>query len=168
MNGAASNPDCHVFAFAGAQLKKGLEIAKKLQAENFGETNFYFTGLNKIWLLFYPERKDPSEAPELFLNPITVHNEPQCNKRITCVSHVLSSHGVMMLWFVVIIDICVNRAFSCPRSVLGRPWRLRLCSQHRRQGWTPAHGQLFQNGRGYEGASDSFELPMHFLSRKMN
>ncbi|XP_060717518.1 E3 ubiquitin-protein ligase RNF144B isoform X2 [Tachysurus vachellii] len=35
MNGAASNPDCHVFAFAGAQLKKGLEIAKKLQAENF-------------------------------------------------------------------------------------------------------------------------------------
>lgn len=35
MNGAASNPDCHVFAFAGAQVKKGLEIAKKLQAENF-------------------------------------------------------------------------------------------------------------------------------------
>lgn len=41
MNGAASNPDCHVFAFAGAQVKKGLEIAKKLQAENFGETDFH-------------------------------------------------------------------------------------------------------------------------------
>lgn len=41
MNGAASNPDCHVFAFAGAQVKKGLEIAKKLQAENFGEPRFH-------------------------------------------------------------------------------------------------------------------------------
>lgn len=36
MNGAATNPDCHVLAFAGAQVKKGLEIAKKLGAENFG------------------------------------------------------------------------------------------------------------------------------------
>lgn len=42
MNGAASNPDCHVFAFAGAQVKKGLEIAKKLQAENFGKISFHF------------------------------------------------------------------------------------------------------------------------------
>lgn len=49
MNGAASNPDCHVFAFAGAQVKKGLEIAKKLQAENFGETHFHF--INKILVI---------------------------------------------------------------------------------------------------------------------
>ncbi|XP_069051002.1 uncharacterized protein [Lepisosteus oculatus] len=35
MNGAATNPDAHVVAYAGAQLKKGLEIAKKLGAENF-------------------------------------------------------------------------------------------------------------------------------------
>nr|XP_020467250.1 xylose isomerase-like isoform X2 [Monopterus albus] len=35
MNGAASNPDCHVLAYAGAQVKKGLDIAKKLGAENF-------------------------------------------------------------------------------------------------------------------------------------
>ncbi|CAD5126171.1 DgyrCDS14337 [Dimorphilus gyrociliatus] len=34
-NGAASNPDAHVVAYAGAQVKKGLEIAKKLGAENF-------------------------------------------------------------------------------------------------------------------------------------
>ena len=36
MNGAASNPDVHILAMAGAQVKKGLEIAKKLGAENFG------------------------------------------------------------------------------------------------------------------------------------
>lgn len=36
MNGAATNPDCHVLAYAGAQVKKGLDIAKKLGAENFG------------------------------------------------------------------------------------------------------------------------------------
>ena len=36
MNGAASNPDAHAFAHAAAQVKKGLEIAKKLGAENFG------------------------------------------------------------------------------------------------------------------------------------
>ncbi|XP_041842865.1 xylose isomerase-like isoform X2 [Melanotaenia boesemani] len=35
MNGAATNPDCHVLAYAGAQVKKGLDIAKKLGAENF-------------------------------------------------------------------------------------------------------------------------------------
>ncbi|KAJ7985597.1 hypothetical protein DPEC_G00353720 [Dallia pectoralis] len=35
MNGAATNPDSHVFAYAGAQLKKGLDVAKKLGAENF-------------------------------------------------------------------------------------------------------------------------------------
>lgn len=38
MNGAATNPDCHVLAYAGAQVKKGLDIAKKLGAENFGMT----------------------------------------------------------------------------------------------------------------------------------
>lgn len=37
MNGAATNPDCHVLAFAGAQVKKGLDVAKKLGAENFGK-----------------------------------------------------------------------------------------------------------------------------------
>lgn len=36
MNGAATNPDCHVLAYAGAQVKKGLDIAKKMGAENFG------------------------------------------------------------------------------------------------------------------------------------
>jgi len=35
MNGAATNPDAHVVAYAAAQVKKGLEIAKKLGAENF-------------------------------------------------------------------------------------------------------------------------------------
>lgn len=39
MNGAASNPDAHAFAHAAAQVKKGLEIAKKLGAENFGMNN---------------------------------------------------------------------------------------------------------------------------------
>jgi len=34
-NGAASNPDLHVFAYAAAQVKKGLDIGKKLGAENF-------------------------------------------------------------------------------------------------------------------------------------
>lgn len=36
MNGASTNPDAHVVAYAGAQLKKGLEIAKKLGADNYG------------------------------------------------------------------------------------------------------------------------------------
>jgi len=34
-NGAGTNPDAHVVAFAGAQLKKNLDVAKKLGAENF-------------------------------------------------------------------------------------------------------------------------------------
>lgn len=42
MNGAATNPDCHVLAYAGAQVKKGLDIAKKLGAENFGTINIVF------------------------------------------------------------------------------------------------------------------------------
>ncbi|XP_076051335.1 xylose isomerase-like [Oratosquilla oratoria] len=35
MNGAGANPDAHVFAYACAQVKQGLEMAKKLNAENF-------------------------------------------------------------------------------------------------------------------------------------
>lgn len=35
MNGAFTNPDAHVVAYAAAQVKKGLEIGKKLGAENF-------------------------------------------------------------------------------------------------------------------------------------
>ena len=42
MNGAASNPDAHTFAYAAAQVKKGLETAKKLGAENFGKSFFFF------------------------------------------------------------------------------------------------------------------------------
>ncbi|KAB7505110.1 Xylose isomerase, partial [Armadillidium nasatum] len=34
-NGAATNPDAHVFAYACAQLKNALEMAKRLGAENF-------------------------------------------------------------------------------------------------------------------------------------
>ena len=36
MNGAATNPDAHVVAYAAAAVKKGLEVAKKLGAENYG------------------------------------------------------------------------------------------------------------------------------------
>ncbi|XP_060074405.1 uncharacterized protein LOC132554121 [Ylistrum balloti] len=49
MNGAASNPDSHVVAFAAAQVKKGMEIAVKLGAENFvfwGGREGYHTILN--------------------------------------------------------------------------------------------------------------------------
>ena len=42
-NGASTSPDAHVFAMAGAQVKKGLEIAKKLGAEGFGKLKFYNT-----------------------------------------------------------------------------------------------------------------------------
>lgn len=34
-NGAATNPDAHVVAYAAAQVKKGLEIGHKLGAQNF-------------------------------------------------------------------------------------------------------------------------------------
>lgn len=34
--GAITNPDAHIFAMAAAQVKKGLEVAKKLGAEGFG------------------------------------------------------------------------------------------------------------------------------------
>lgn len=63
MNGAATNPDAHVVAFAAAQVKKGLDIAKKLGAENFGQWEYLFvvilcpdhlgqkTTVNKEWLL---------------------------------------------------------------------------------------------------------------------
>ena len=35
MHGGASNPDVHVFAYAGAQVKKMLEVTKDLGGENF-------------------------------------------------------------------------------------------------------------------------------------
>ena len=35
MNGASTNPDAHAFAHAAAQVKKGLDVALKLSAENF-------------------------------------------------------------------------------------------------------------------------------------
>jgi xylose isomerase len=48
-NGASTNPDAHVFAMAAAQVKKGLEIAKKLGGEGFvfwGGREGYQTLLN--------------------------------------------------------------------------------------------------------------------------
>jgi len=35
MNGAGSNPDAHVFAYACAQVKRAMDAAKRLEAENF-------------------------------------------------------------------------------------------------------------------------------------
>jgi len=35
MNGASTNPDAHVVAYAAAQVKKGLDVALKLGAENY-------------------------------------------------------------------------------------------------------------------------------------
>jgi xylose isomerase len=35
MNGAATNPDVHSFAYAGAQVKKMIEVTHKLGGENF-------------------------------------------------------------------------------------------------------------------------------------
>lgn len=35
MNGAGTNPDVDVFAYAGAQVKKSLDVAVKLKGENF-------------------------------------------------------------------------------------------------------------------------------------
>lgn len=49
MNGAGSNPDAHIFAMAAAQVKKGLEVAKKMGAGNFvfwGGREGYHTILN--------------------------------------------------------------------------------------------------------------------------
>ena len=42
MNGAATNPDAHVVAHAAAQVKKGLDIALKLGASNYGEFRFLY------------------------------------------------------------------------------------------------------------------------------
>lgn len=39
MNGALTNPDAHVVAYAAAQVKKGLEVGKKLGAGNFGKAD---------------------------------------------------------------------------------------------------------------------------------
>ena len=36
MSGAATNPDARIFAYAAAQLKKGMDVAKKLGAVNYG------------------------------------------------------------------------------------------------------------------------------------
>merc|ERR1719320_582228 len=35
MNGAATNPDAHVFAYACMQVKRAMDMAKRLQAEHF-------------------------------------------------------------------------------------------------------------------------------------
>ncbi|WAR31934.1 XYLA-like protein [Mya arenaria] len=49
MNGAASNPDAHIFAYAAAQVKKCMEVAMRLGAQNFvfwGGREGYHTLLN--------------------------------------------------------------------------------------------------------------------------
>lgn len=49
MNGAGSNPDANIFAYAAAQVKKCMEVSKKLGAENFvfwGGREGYHTLLN--------------------------------------------------------------------------------------------------------------------------
>jgi xylose isomerase len=49
MNGAATNPDAHVFAYAAAQVKKALEATKELGGENYvfwGGREGYDTLLN--------------------------------------------------------------------------------------------------------------------------
>lgn len=53
MNGAATNPDCHVLAFAGAQVKKGLDVALKLGAENFGEALPSQKNKEKVSMFFF-------------------------------------------------------------------------------------------------------------------
>jgi xylose isomerase len=35
MNGAATNPDAHVFAYAAAQVKKAIEVTHQLGGENY-------------------------------------------------------------------------------------------------------------------------------------
>ena len=48
--GASTNPDAHIFAMAAAQVKKGLEIAKKLGAEGFGKQHHScFISLGQAW-----------------------------------------------------------------------------------------------------------------------
>ena len=51
MNGAGTNPDPHVVAYAGAQVKKMLEITKKLGGVNFGETIIFVLDdvFNRVW-----------------------------------------------------------------------------------------------------------------------
>jgi xylose isomerase len=49
MNGAATNPDAHVFAYAAAQVKKALEVTRQLGGENYvfwGGREGYETLLN--------------------------------------------------------------------------------------------------------------------------
>ncbi len=47
--GAITSPDAHVFAMAGAQVKKGLEMAKKLGAEGFGKECFIYGQCIELW-----------------------------------------------------------------------------------------------------------------------
>ena len=35
MNGAATNPDAHVFAYAAAQVKKAMEVTHRLGGANY-------------------------------------------------------------------------------------------------------------------------------------
>ncbi|MBD3420666.1 MAG: xylose isomerase [Chitinivibrionales bacterium] len=49
MNGASTNPDAHVFAYAAAQVKKALEVTQELGGENYvfwGGREGYMTLLN--------------------------------------------------------------------------------------------------------------------------
>jgi len=49
MNGAATNPEAHVFAYAAAQVKKAMEVTKELGGENYvfwGGREGYFSLLN--------------------------------------------------------------------------------------------------------------------------
>ena len=51
MNGASTNPDAHVFALAAAQVKKAMEITKKLGGENYvfwGGREGYQSVLNSL------------------------------------------------------------------------------------------------------------------------
>lgn len=42
MNGAATNPDLHAFAYAAAQVKKAIEVTQFLGGENYGSTPVHF------------------------------------------------------------------------------------------------------------------------------
>lgn len=66
MNGAATNPDCHVLAYAGAQLKKGLDTAQKLGAQNFG-TSDLIVSLSNVYILLF-----------LCNSVATLYLSPQC------------------------------------------------------------------------------------------
>lgn len=50
-SGASTNPQAHVFAMAAAQVKKGMEVAKKLGAEGFGMLCMIYAFLGLIGLV---------------------------------------------------------------------------------------------------------------------